>query len=173
MATDTPTPIRLPDGAAVAEPQSNFAPELAESLNMVLANIFALYVKTKSFHWHMSGPHFRDYHLLLDEQADQIFAMTDVVAERVRKIGATTLRSLGHAHRLARIPDNDGPFGQPEAMLSELAADNAQLLQELRQAHALCDERGDVATAGLLETFIDEGERRVWFLLEVTRGAFA
>jgi starvation-inducible DNA-binding protein len=149
--------------------KSNAVPDIAGALNVLLADIFALYLKTKNFHWHMSGPHFRDYHLLLDEQADQIFATTDAIAERVRKIGGTTLRSIGHVGRLQRILDNDADFVTPLDMLAELREDNKQLVASLREAHALCDEHNDVASASLLETWIDEGERRAWFLFESTR----
>jgi starvation-inducible DNA-binding protein len=143
--------------------------DIAGALNAVLGDVFALYFKTKNFHWHMSGPHFRDYHLLLDEQSDQIIAMGDPLAERVRKLGATTLRSVGHIARLQRIPDNDAEFVTPEDMLSELREDNLRLISDLRAAHATCDEGGDVASASLIENWIDEGERRVWFLFEATR----
>jgi starvation-inducible DNA-binding protein len=135
----------------------------------LLADVFALYVKTKNFHWHMSGSHFRDYHLLLDEQGDQIFAMTDAIAERVRKIGGTTLRSVSHIGRLQRLLDNDAEFVSPSAMLAELRDDNRQLTAYMRETHALCDEHNDVATASLLENWIDESERRTWFLFETTR----
>jgi len=135
----------------------------------LLADTFALYLKTKNFHWHMSGSHFRDYHLLLDEQGDQIFAMTDAIAERVRKIGGTTLRSVGHIGRLQRLLDNDAGFVSPSTMLAELRDDNKQLGHYMRETHALCDEHNDVATASLLENWIDETERRTWFLYETTR----
>jgi starvation-inducible DNA-binding protein len=141
--------------------------DAVQALNSMLADVFALYVKTKSFHWHMSGPHFRDYHLLLDEQAEQLFAMTDVIAERVRKIGGTTLRSIGHIHRLQRVEDNNSERVTATDMLTELLHDNRRLVDEMRAAHELCARIGDVATS-LLETFIDEGERRAWFLLETT-----
>jgi starvation-inducible DNA-binding protein len=140
-------------------------------LNIVLADMFALYVKTKNFHWHMSGPHFRDYHLLLDEQGDQIFATTDAIAERVRKIGGTTLHSIGHIGRSQRVADNDADFVTPMDMLAELRDDNKQLAQHLRETHGLCDQHDDVATASLLEVWIDEAERRTWFLFEATRRA--
>jgi starvation-inducible DNA-binding protein len=143
--------------------------DLSTSLTTLLADTFALYVKTKNFHWHMSGSHFRDYHLLLDEQGDQIFAMTDAIAERVRKIGGTTLRSIGHIGRLQRLLDNDAEFVSPSAMLAELRDDNRQLTAYMRETHALCDEHNDVATASLLEVWIDEAERRTWFLFEATR----
>lgn len=133
--------------------------------------MFALHVKTKNFHWHISGPHFRDYHLLLDEQAAQIFAMTDEIAERARKIGGTTIRSIGHIARAKHIQDNDAEFVTPEDMLAELKEDNLALTQRMRQNHNICDERGDVATASLIENWIDETERRAWFLFETTRGA--
>jgi starvation-inducible DNA-binding protein len=144
---------------------------LSGALNALLADMFALYVKTKNFHWHVSGPHFRDYHLLLDEQADQIFATTDPIAERVRKIGGTTLRSIGQIAAQRRLLDNDASYVSPLDMLAELREDNKQLVSEMRRTHALCDEHGDVATASLLEVWIDEAERRTWFLFEATRSA--
>ena len=147
----------------------NATREISGSLTVLLADMLALYVKTKNFHWHMSGPHFRDYHLLLDEQADQIFATTDPLAERARKIGGTTLRSVGHIGRLQRVLDNDAEFVTPLDMLAELRDDNKQLAAHLRETHGLCDEHGDVASASLLETWIDEAERRTWFLFEATR----
>jgi starvation-inducible DNA-binding protein len=147
----------------------NAIKDLSGALTALLADFFAVYIKTKNFHWHMSGPHFRDYHLLLDEQGDQIFAATDDIAERVRKIGGTTLRSIGQINSQKRILDNDAPFVTPNDMLSELRDDNLQLVDEMRQVHDLCDEHGDVATASLLENWIDEAERRVWFLFEATR----
>jgi starvation-inducible DNA-binding protein len=131
--------------------------------------MFALYLKTKNFHWHLSGPHFRDYHLLLDEQGEQIFATTDAIAERVRKIGGTTLRSIGHISRLQRVLDNDADYVTPLDMLAELRDDNKQLAASLRETHGLCDEEGDVASASLLETWIDEAETRTWFLFEASR----
>ena len=143
--------------------------DLAGALNALLADLFALYVKTKNFHWHVSGPHFRDYHLLLDEQADQIFAITDTVAERVRKLGGTTLHSIGHIAKLQRVKDNDADFVSPQDMLAELRDDNLRLISQMRETHSVCDERRDVATASLLEVWIDEAERRVWFLFEATR----
>ena len=148
---------------------SNARQEVAAGLNLLLADVFALYLKTKNFHWHMSGPHFRDYHLLLDEQSDQIFAITDALAERVRKIGGATLRSIGHIAKLQRVLDNDAEFVTPHDMLAELRDDNKQLAARLREAHGVCDEHGDVASASLLETWIDEAERRVWFLYEANR----
>ncbi|MCK1595029.1 DNA starvation/stationary phase protection protein [Bradyrhizobium sp. 164] len=143
--------------------------EISGALNILLADVFGLYLKTKNFHWHVSGPHFRDYHLLLDEQGDKIFATTDAIAERVRKIGGTTLRSIGHIGRLQRILDNDADFVTPMDMLAELRGDNRQITAAMRETHGLCDEYGDVATASLLENWIDEAERRTWFLFEATR----
>ena len=149
--------------------KSNAVQDISGALNILLADMFALYLKTKNFHWHVSGPHFRDYHLLLDEQAEQIFATTDAIAERVRKIGGTTLRSIGHISRLQRVLDNDADFVTPLDMLAELRDDNKQLAASLRETHGLCDEEGDVASASLLEIWIDEAERRTWFLFEATR----
>jgi starvation-inducible DNA-binding protein len=131
--------------------------------------MFALYLKTKNFHWHMSGPSFRDYHLLLDEQADQLYETTDVIAERVRKVGGTTIRSIGHIGRLQRILDNDAEYVTPLDMLAELRDDNKQLAARMRETHGVCDEHGDIASASLLENWIDEAERRVWFLFETSR----
>jgi starvation-inducible DNA-binding protein len=145
--------------------------DIAAALNVLLADIFGLYVKTKNFHWHMSGPHFRDYHLLLDEQATQIFAMTDDIAERVRKIGGRTLHSVGQISRSQRILDNDADYVTPLDMLAELRDDNKRLTANMRETHDLCDERRDVATASLLENWIDEAERRTWFLFEATRAS--
>jgi starvation-inducible DNA-binding protein len=143
--------------------------DISAAMNAILADVFALYVKTKNFHWHMSGPHFRDYHLLLDEHADQIFAMTDPVAERVRKIGGLTLRSIGHISRTQRVLDNDAEYVEPLDMIAELADDNKSLTVRLREAHNVCDEHRDVATASLIENWIDETERRTWFLFEIGR----
>jgi len=143
--------------------------EISGALRILLADMFALYLKTKNYHWHMSGPHFRDYHLLLDEQADQIFATTDDIAERARKIGGTTIRSIGHISRLQRILDNDADFVTPMDMLAELRDDNKQLTANMRETHDLTDEHRDVATTSLLENWIDEAERRTWFLYEATR----
>ena len=140
--------------------------DISAALEGLLADVFALYLKTKNFHWHMSGPHFRDYHLLLDEQGDQLFAMTDPIAERARKIGGTTLRSIGHIARMQRIADNDAEFVEPQDMLAELRDDNLRLTSAMRQAHDTCEEHGDVATTSLLEVWIDETERRSWFLYE-------
>jgi starvation-inducible DNA-binding protein len=143
--------------------------DISGSMNAILADVFALYVKTKNFHWHMSGPHLRDYHLLLDEQADQIFAMTDPIAERVRKLGGITLRSIGQISRTQRILDNDAEYVEPLDMLAELAEDNKTLASRLREAHNVCDKHRDVATSSLIEVWIDETERRTWFLFETTR----
>jgi len=154
------TPSTLPTNAVT---------DISAALTALLADVFALYMKTKNFHWHMSGPHFRDYHLLLDEQAEQIFAMTDDIAERARKIGGVTLRSIGQIARQQRISDNDADFVTAEDMLSELREDNGQLVSLLREVHDLCDEHNDVATASLIENWIDESERRTWFLFETTR----
>jgi len=145
---------------------SNRPGVIAPALNRLLADAFTLYVKTKNFHWHVSGPHFRDYHLLLDEQATQIFATTDVIAERVRKLGSATLKSVGDIARLRRIEDNDDAEVAPKDMLAELLKDNRQLADEMQACHSLCDEEGDVATASLLETWIDEAQGRAWFLYE-------
>jgi starvation-inducible DNA-binding protein len=158
--------------AALASPTSlgrDATRDIAAALNLLLADVFALYVKTKNFHWHVSGPHFRDYHLLLDEQAGQIFAATDDIAERVRKIGGTTLRSIGEIARLQRVLDNDADYVTPLDMLAELRDDNLQLVARMREAHDVCDTHGDVASASLLENWIDEAERRVWFLFEASR----
>src|SRR5437763_16943858 len=143
--------------------------DIAAAMNAILADVFALYVKTKNFHWHMSGPHFRDYHLLLDEHSDQLFAMTDSIAERVRKIGGLTLHSIGEIARTQRVADNDADYVEPLDMLAELAEDNRTLAARLREAHNVCDEHRDVATASLIEVWIDETERRTWFLFEATR----
>ena len=143
--------------------------DISAAMNAILADVFALYVKTKNFHWHMSGPHFRDYHLLLDEQADQLFAMTDPIAERVRKLGGLTLRSIGNISRAQRVLDNDAEYVEPLDMLAELADDNKTLAARLRETHNVCDEHRDVATASLIEVWIDETERRTWFLFEATR----
>ena len=147
----------------------NAVKDLSPALTTLLADMFALYAKTKNFHWHMSGPHFRDYHLMLDEQSDQIFAMTDDIAERARKIGGTTIRSIGHINKLKRVLDNDAEFVTPLDMLAELRDDNKQLTAHMRETHDLCDEHGDVATTSMLENWIDESERRTWFLFEACR----
>ena len=143
--------------------------DIAAAMNGILADVFALYIKTKNFHWHMSGPHFRDYHLLLDEQASQLYAMTDPIAERIRKIGGSTLKSIGGIARSQRVLDNDAEYVTPLDMLAELRDDNLQLIAHMREVHDLCDEHGDVASASLLENWIDEAERRTWFLYEATR----
>jgi starvation-inducible DNA-binding protein len=145
--------------------------EITGALNILLSDVFALYLKTKNFHWHVSGPHFRDYHLLLDEQGEQIFAITDTIAERVRKIGGMTLRSIGQIGRLQRIEDNDADFVTPLDMLAELRDDNKELAANMRETHGLCERNNDVATTSLLEVWIDEAERRTWFLFEAARAA--
>ena len=159
--------------AAKTNVPDGFSPEavnnLSSVLNAVLADVFALYLKTKNFHWHMSGPHFRDYHLLLDEQATQIFAISDDIAERVRKIGGTTVRSIGHIAKLQRISDNDQEFVPARDMLLELHADNRALVESLRSAHEVSSDANDYATTSLIEVWIDEAERRAWFLFEATR----
>src|SRR6266513_1807233 len=158
---------------APLEPRTALEPsatrDISAAMNAILADVFALYLKTKNFHWHMSGPHFRDYHLLLDEQGDQLFAMTDPIAERVRKIGGLTLHSIGQISRTQRVRDNDAEYVEPLDMLAELADDNRTLAARLREAHSVCDEHRDVATASLIEVWIDETERRAWFLFEATR----
>lgn len=143
--------------------------DIAVAMNGILADVFALYLKTKNFHWHMSGPHFRDYHVMLDEQSDQLFEMTDPIAERIRKVGGTTLRSIGHISSLQRIKDNDTAYVSPAAMLSELCDDNKMLGGHLREVHEVCDEQRDIASASLIENWIDETERRTWFLFESSR----
>ena len=163
-AYPAPTALRTP---------SDLTPEQAGAVvmavNPLIADAFAVYLKTKNFHWHLSGSHFRDYHLMLDEQADQIYAISDDLAERVRKIGGTTLRSIGHIARLSRVLDNDADFVEPKSMLAELRNDNRDLVVRMREAHALTDEQNDVVTTSLLENWIDEAERRAWFLFEATR----
>lgn len=143
--------------------------DIAGGMNAILADVWALYLKTKNFHWHMSGPHFRDYHLLLDEQADQLYAMSDPIAERIRKVGGNTLRSIGHIARLQRIKDNDADYVEPLDMLAELREDNQTLASRLREVHDVVDEARDIATASLIENWIDETERRTWFLFEASR----
>jgi starvation-inducible DNA-binding protein len=143
--------------------------DIAAAMNGILADVFALYFKTKNFHWHMSGPHFRDYHLLLDEQADQLYAMTDPIAERIRKTGGSTLKSIGHIARTQRVLDNDADYVEPLDMLAELREDNKELAARLREAHNVCDEHRDIASASLIEVWIDETERRTWFLFEASR----
>jgi starvation-inducible DNA-binding protein len=160
---------RMAPLATPANFPSNAVAVLSGALNMLLADVFALYLKTKNFHWHMSGPHFRDYHLLLDEQSDQIFAMSDPIAERVRKIGGMTIRSIGQIASQQRVLDNDADYVTPLDMLAELRDDNRDLAGRMREVHALCDEHGDIATASLLEVWVDETERRSWFLFEASR----
>jgi starvation-inducible DNA-binding protein len=175
--TTTLTPKKTQDLARRREPALSTRTDLkaaatrdiTAAMNGILADAFALYLKTKNFHWHMSGPHFRDYHLLLDEQADQIFAMTDPIAERVRKLGGLTIRSIGHIARTQRLLDNDAEYVEPSDMLAELREDNKTLTTGLRQAHNVCDEHGDIATASLIEIWVDETERRTWFLFEASR----
>ena len=157
-------PLRTP-----TDLKSKATSDVAAGLNGILADVFALYLKTKNFHWHMSGPHFRDYHVMLDEQADQLYAMTDPLAERIRKIGGTTLRSIGHIARTQRILDNDADYVDPSDMLAELCDDNQTIAARLREVHDLCDEHRDIASASLIEVWIDETERRTWFLFESSR----
>ncbi len=146
---------------------------LTAELNVLLADVFAVYIKTKNFHWHVSGPHFRDYHLLLDEHAEQVFAMTDDIAERVRKLGGTTIRSIGHVASLKHVADNDAEYVEPLDMLGELREDNQALVSRMIEIHDLCEEANDVATASLLETWIDQAQRRIWFLFETSRAPVA
>ena len=148
---------------------ANATKDIAGALTALLADVFVLYLKTKNFHWHMSGPHFRDYHLMLDDQGEQIFAMTDDIAERARKIGGTTIRSIGHISKLQRLLDNDADFVTPSDMLAELRDDNLMLVSLMKETHNLCDEHGDIATASLIENWVDETERRAWFLFEAGR----
>ena len=158
--------------ASLATPNdlgANASKEVAGGLNILLADVIALYFKTKNFHWHVSGPHFRDYHLLLDDHATQIDAMTDVIAERVRKLGASTIKSIGHIKRLQRVLDNDAEYVTPRDMLAELRGDNMELLKHMRILHEVCDEHGDIAIASLIENWVDETEQRVWFLFETGR----
>ena len=170
MSTDDLLIIRNAESLATpTDLGSDAVRDISGALNALLADMFALYLKTKNFHWHVSGPHFRDFHLLLDEQADEIFATTDPIAERVRKIGGTTLRSIGQIAAQKRLLDNDAEFVSPRDMLAELRDDNKQLTGEMRRVHDLCDEHKDVATASLIENWIDEAERRTWFLFEATR----
>ena len=162
-------PRRAPALATPSDLSKNATRDLSAALNRLLADVFALYLKTKNFHWHVSGPHFRDYHLLLDDHATEIFAMTDAIAERNRKIGGNTIRSIGHIARLKRILDNDAEFVQPLDMLAELQEDNKALTSYMREVHDLCDEYHDIATASLIENWIDETEQRTWFLFETSR----
>ena len=167
MSSGTPRTVRRPGG--LTDLSADATRDIGAALRGLLADVFALYLKTKNFHWHMSGPHFRDYHLLLDEQADQLYAMTDPIAERVRKLGGTTLRSIGHIGRLQRVLDNDADYVEPSDMLAELREDNQTLAARLREAHGVCEEQRDVATASLIEVWLDETERRTWFLYEASR----
>ena len=164
VKTRRTNPLRTPTNLG-----SNATRDISAALTTLLADMFALYIKTKNFHWHMSGPHFRDYHLLLDEHATQIFAMTDDVAERARKIGGTTLRSIGDIAKNQRLKDNNKETVSPQEMLTELSVDNQQLTRSLRATHEICDRHNDVATASLIEVWIDESERRTWFLSEIVR----
>lgn len=164
VATRREAPLRTPTLLSPDRVQN-----ITAELNVLLADVFALYLKTKNFHWHVSGPHFRDYHLLLDEQGDQIFAMTDEIAERVRKLGGTTIRSIGHIARLKHLADNDAGYVEPQDMLSELREDNQALMGRMIEIHDLCGDANDVATASVLENWIDETQRRVWFLFEASR----
>jgi starvation-inducible DNA-binding protein len=168
-----PTHATQSNKAAKTSNPDDFTPEqvkeLTDALNALLADVFVLYIKTKNFHWHMSGPHFRDYHLLLDEQADQIFAISDAIAERVRKVGGLTIRSIGQIARLQRIKDNDYEFVPAHGMLEELQSDNRTLVKSLREAHQVASDANDYATTSLIEVWIDEAERRAWFLFEATR----
>ena len=157
-------PLATPTDLAFAATE-----DISAALNAILADAFAIYLKTKNFHWHMSGPHFRDYHLLLEEQAGQVYAITDPIAERVRKVGGSTLRSIGQIARTQRVLDNDAAYVDPLDMLAELREDNRALASRMREAHAICDEQGDIATASLLEVWVDEAERRTWFLFEASR----
>ena len=169
MSTRDSKVLRIAPLETPTDLKANAVKDIAGALNILLADMFALYLKTKNFHWHVSGPHFRDYHLMFDEQGDQIFATTDAIAERIRKIGGMTLRSIGHIGRLQRVLDNDADFVTPLDMLAELRDDNKQLAAGMREMHDLCNEHGDVASASLLETWIDEAERRTWFLFEASR----
>lgn len=162
----TPAQLKTP-----TDLESNASRTVAEALNAILADSYTLYLKTKNFHWHVSGPHFRDYHLLLDDQAAQILATTDAIAERVRKTGGTTLRSIGHIARLRRIEDNDADFVSAKDMLAELHRDNLQLVEHLREAKDIIDEAKDNATSGILDEWTDQAEERAWFLFETGRGA--
>ncbi len=171
MANQPKTRGVAPALATPTDLGANAARDIAATLNGLLADVFALYMKTKNFHWHMSGPHFRDYHLMLDEQSDQIFAMTDVLAERVRKVGHLTLHSIGEVARNQRVADNDASYVTPQDMLAELREDNGMLAKRMREAHSMIDEHNDVATASLLEVFIDEAERRAWFLYEASHAS--
>lgn len=169
MKPQTPAMRRMAPLATPGHLGADATRDLEAALNAMLADVFALYLKTKNFHWHVSGPHFRDYHLLLDEQGDQLYAITDPIAERVRKVGGTTLRSIAHIARLQRMLDNDAVYVTPLDMLAELREDNARLADRMRETHGVCGEHGDVSTASLLEVWIDEAEKRAWFLFEASR----
>jgi starvation-inducible DNA-binding protein len=160
---------RVPQLATPTDLKAAATKDVAAALNAILADVFAIYLKTKNFHWHVSGPHFRDYHLLLDGQADELFAMTDPIAERIRKVGGMTLRSIGHVSRLQRVLDNDAGYVDALDMLAELREDNKMLAARLRETHGVCEEHNDIASASLLESWIDEAERRTWFLFETSR----
>lgn len=183
MAKNTSTP-KLPAAKVVKAKKLQMSPllfptdlgekatkDISASLNSVLADVFALYLKTKNFHWHVSGPHFRDYHLMFDEQSEQLFAMTDVIAERVRKLGGTTLRSISNINKLQSISDNNADFVEPSDMLLELCQDNMRLTERMRAAHGVCDAYNDTATTSIIDEWIDEAEKRVWFLYETSRRA--
>lgn len=161
VVTSTPVKLATPTDLGDKARQA-----ISESLNPLIADAFALFVKTKNFHWHVSGSHYRDYHLLLDEQADQIFAMIDVLAERVRKLGGTTIRSISHIASLQKVRDDNEAFVEAKDMIKKLMEDNKEYVVRMRAAHKVCDDYNDIATASLLETFVDEGERRTWFLFE-------
>ena len=174
MSKDRNRDTGKPSAAALDTPtdlSANAVPEISSALNALLADTFALYLKTKNFHWHVSGPHFRDYHLLLDEQAEQIFGATDDIAERVRKIGGTTLRSIGQIAKLQRVKDNDAAFVPPREMLRELMNDNKKVAEDMRKAHEVCEDHDDPATASMIEIWLDQTEKRTWFLFEAARGA--
>jgi starvation-inducible DNA-binding protein len=166
---NTAKPVATPRLRTPTDLGGDATKDISAALNGILADTFALYIKTKNFHWHMSGPHFRDYHLMLDDHGAQLFASTDVIAERVRRVGGNTLRSIGDIARHTRIADNDAPYVTPDDMLAELREDNQRVIAGMREAHDVCDEHNDVATASLLETYIDEAEKRVWFLYEIGR----
>jgi starvation-inducible DNA-binding protein len=166
---NTAKPVATPRLRTPTDLGGDATKDISAALNGILADTFALYIKTKNFHWHMSGPHFRDYHLMLDDHGAQLFASTDVIAERVRRVGGNTLRSIGDIARHTRIADNDAPYVTPDDMLAELREDNQLVIAAMREAHDVCDEHNDVATASLLETYIDEAEKRVWFLYEIGR----
>ena len=170
--SDKTEDLRRRQKAPLATPsdlEASAAGDIAGALNAILADVFAMYLKTKNFHWHMTGPHFRDYHLMLDEQGDQLYAMTDPIAERIRKLGGVTLRSIGQIARTQRVLDNDADYVEPLDMLAELRDDNKALAARLREAHDVCDEHRDIASASLIEVWIDETERRTWFLFEASR----